>query len=54
MNVAIQRIRDYLLTEECRLAPRQLMEPDQSALSRPKKRVTIRSKYQIRTVNFFY
>ncbi|XP_063829398.1 probable multidrug resistance-associated protein lethal(2)03659 [Ostrinia nubilalis] len=42
MNVAIQRIRDYLLTEECQLSPRELMEPGQNAFNIPKKRVTIR------------
>lgn len=41
MNVAIQRIRDYLLTEECHLSPRELIEPGQNADDSPKKKVTI-------------
>ncbi|CAH0406117.1 unnamed protein product [Chilo suppressalis] len=38
--VAVQRIRDYLLSEECRLPPRILLEPKRIN-SRPKKRVII-------------
>ncbi|KAL0895472.1 hypothetical protein ABMA27_011590 [Loxostege sticticalis] len=42
MNVAIQRIRDYLLSEECQLSERELMDPGQNTLDSPKKKVTIR------------
>lgn len=39
LNVAVQRIRDYLLSEECRLPPRR--RPERLPTDSPKKRVTI-------------
>ncbi|KOB65752.1 putative ATP-dependent bile acid permease [Operophtera brumata] len=41
LKVAIQRIRDYLLSEECKLPPRQHPERFQVVDDNPKKRVTI-------------
>ncbi|KAJ0181350.1 hypothetical protein K1T71_003435 [Dendrolimus kikuchii] len=41
MNVAIQRIRDYLLSEECHLPPRH-PPYDTDDVTQPKKKVTIR------------
>ncbi|CAG9782790.1 unnamed protein product [Diatraea saccharalis] len=40
MMVAVQRIRDYLLSEECSLPPRILLEPTRMT-AKPKKKVTI-------------
>ncbi|KAI8430159.1 hypothetical protein MSG28_000538 [Choristoneura fumiferana] len=40
MNVAVQRIRDYLLSEECELAPKTQIETNSQEITR-KKRVTI-------------
>lgn len=40
MNVAVQRIRDYLLSEECRLPPRS-QPVRQDVPPTQKKRVTI-------------
>lgn len=40
MNVAIQRIRDYLLSEECQLPKTGALESTQTTPS-PKKKVTI-------------
>lgn len=44
MKVAVQRIRDYLLSEECQLPPRQKPEGFQVVNDIPKKRVTILGK----------
>ncbi|XP_068629128.1 ATP-binding cassette sub-family C member 4-like [Battus philenor] len=42
MHVAIQRIRDFLLSEECQLPPREQLSTDARAQNKkPKKRVTI-------------
>ncbi|XP_013148667.1 PREDICTED: probable multidrug resistance-associated protein lethal(2)03659 [Papilio polytes] len=42
MHVAIQRIRDFLLSEECDLPPRELLLADTTIQDKkPKKRVTI-------------
>lgn len=42
MIVAVQRIRDYLLSEQCQLPPKQ--RPQSIPTSEIKKRVTIMSK----------
>lgn len=40
MNVAVQRIRDYLLSEECQLTPKTQIETSSQEITK-KKRVTI-------------
>ncbi|XP_046974675.1 probable multidrug resistance-associated protein lethal(2)03659 [Vanessa cardui] len=41
MNVAVQRVNDFLLTEECQLPPRDQLTDLRSFESKTKKRVTI-------------
>lgn len=53
MNVAVQRIRDYLLSEECHLPLRHSPE-DTEGMTQPKKKVKIRSKNQIITFSVIF
>nr|XP_026484669.1 probable multidrug resistance-associated protein lethal(2)03659 [Vanessa tameamea] len=41
MNVAVQRVNDFLLTEECQLPPKDQLTDLRSFENKPKKRVTI-------------